>query len=220
MKYVILLSGGLDSTVLLWHLLDEGHQVSALSIDYGQRHRRELDAAAALAAERGVPYRVADLRVLGEFLAGSALTSDEIDVPHGHYNDESMKITVVPNRNMLMLSVAAAWAISSSADCIAYAAHSGDHVIYPDCRPEFVRALGQAIALADWRKVRLETPFLKLSKGDICKRGAALGAPLAKTWSCYGGGELHCGRCGTCVERIEAFQLAQVLDPTAYEALA
>ena len=217
MKYILLYSGGMDSTVLLWRLLEEGHKVSALSIHYGQRHYRELDTAAELCRDRSVEHRVADLSGIQQFLSGCALTSSEIDVPHGHYTDDSMKATVVPNRNMVMLSIAAAWAISSASDCIAYAAHTGDHVVYPDCRPEFVGAVAAAIALADWRKVRLEAPFLGFSKADICRLGGELGAPLSRTWSCYAGREQHCGRCGTCVERREAFELAGIPDETVYE---
>ncbi len=129
-----------------------------------------------------------------------------------------MKATVVPNRNMILLALAAGWAISQKADAIAYAAHGGDHAIYPDCRPEFAEAMRHAIGLADWHRVELLRPFVTLTKADIVRRGAELGAPLGSTWSCYRGGARHCGRCGTCVERREAFALAGVPDPTDYEA--
>ena len=146
MKTVLIYSGGLDSTVLLYELLAQGDDVAALSVDYGQRHRREIDAAQSIAASLGVEHRVADLSGIRGLLAGSSQTSDDVDVPEGHYAEESMKATVVPNRNMIMLSLAVGWAISRKADRVAYAAHGGDHAIYPDCRAEFVDALARAVA--------------------------------------------------------------------------
>ena len=216
MKSLVVHSGGMDSTVLLYQLLQAGDEVKALSINYGQRHSRELEAARALCAELGVEHRVADLSGLSDLLAGSALTSSDIEVPEGHYAEDNMKATVVPNRNMILLSVAAGWAISSKYDRIAYAAHSGDHAIYPDCRNEFAEALDGAIRLADWHEVSLYRPFVDMTKADIVSLGAKLGVPFEKTWSCYKGQDLHCGRCGTCVERREAFYLAGVEDPTTY----
>ncbi len=210
-------SGGLDSTVLLYHLRAAGHTVLALSVDYGQRHRVELDRARELAGRLGVEHRVADLTGITALLAGSSLTSGDVDVPLGHYTDESMKATVVPNRNMILLAVTAAWAISRKAEHVAYAAHGGDHAIYPDCRPEFADTMAQAIAMADWHRVTLLRPFVAMTKADIVRRGAELGVPLERTWSCYQGRERHCGACGTCVERREAFTLAGVPDPTEYE---
>ncbi len=216
MQVVLIHSGGLDSTVLLHHLVAQGRHVRTLSIDYGQRHAKELDCAAGLARRLGIEHRVADLRAITPLLAGSSLTSAEIAVPEGHYAEDSMKATVVPNRNMLLLALATAWAVSLKADAVAYAAHSGDHTIYPDCRPEFAEAMARAIGLADWHRVELIRPFVDWTKADIVRRGAALGVPFADTWSCYVGGELHCGRCGTCIERREAFHLAEVADPTRY----
>ena len=216
MKSLVVHSGGMDSTVLLYQLLQAGDEVKALSINYGQRHSRELEAASALCAELGVEHRAADLSGLSDLLAGSALTSSDIEVPEGHYAEDNMKATVVPNRNMILLSVAAGWAISSKYDRIAYAAHSGDHAIYPDCRNEFAEALDGAIRLADWHEVSLYRPFVDMTKADIVSLGAKLGVPFEKTWSCYKGQDLHCGRCGTCVERREAFYLAGVEDPTTY----
>lgn len=216
MKTVIVYSGGLDSTVLLYHLRDAGHELHALSIDYGQRHRCELARAASICAELNIPQPVADLSALQPLLAGSSLTSPEIEVAEGHYTEENMKSTVVPNRNMIFLSVATGHALSIKAGQIAYAAHSGDHAIYPDCRNEFADAMAAAIELADWEKVELIRPFVDWTKADIVRRGTNLGVPFAQTWSCYKGGELHCGRCGTCIERREAFDLAGVDDPTPY----
>lgn len=217
---VLIHSGGLDSTVLLYHLLDAGHTVAALTVDYGQRHRCEIESARSLVLELGLEHQIADLRSIQGLLAGSSLTSPDIPVPDGHYAEETMKATVVPNRNMLLLSLAAAWAISRKADHIAYAAHSGDHAIYPDCRSEFADAMRGAILLADWHKVDLLRPFVHFSKADIVTRGAELRVPFERTWSCYKGGDLHCGRCGTCIERREAFHLAGIQDPTRYAANA
>jgi 7-cyano-7-deazaguanine synthase len=218
MKSIVVHSGGMDSTVLLYQLVAQGDEVKALSIDYGQRHGKEIECARAIAEDLGVEHRVSDLRSLAELLGGSALTSSEIEVPEGHYEEDNMKATVVPNRNMILLAVSAGWAISSEYDRVAYAAHSGDHAIYPDCRNEFADALDVAIQLADWRKVSLYRPFVDLTKADLVKLGVELQVPFERTWSCYKGGELHCGRCGTCVERREAFHLAEVTDPTTYDA--
>lgn len=217
MKTVITYSGGLDSTVLLYHLLDAGHELAALSVNYGQRHACELKRAAEICAEAGVPHRVADLSAVRDLLAGSSLTSPEIDVAEGHYTEATMKSTVVPNRNMILLALTTGHALSVGARQVAYAAHSGDHAIYPDCRNEFADALAKAISLCDWSEIELTRPFVDWTKADIAKRGAELKIPFEKTWSCYKGGEKHCGRCGTCIERREAFDLAGVEDPTAYE---
>lgn len=218
MKTVAIFSGGLDSTVLLYDLLAAGDQVLALSIDYGQRHRKELDFATRIAAKLQLPHRIADLRGIASLLGGSSQTSADIAVPHGHYAEETMKLTVVPNRNMIMLAVAGGWAIAEKAERLAYGAHTGDHTIYPDCRPEFAAAVGHALALADWHKLELVTPFIGKTKAQIVARGAELGVDFAATWSCYEGGERHCGACGTCFERREAFRDAGVPDPTDYVA--
>lgn len=215
-EVVCLASGGMDSSVLLHWLKATGYGVHAISIDYGQRHARELESAKVISATLGIQHRIVDLRSLQPLFSGSALTNTNITVPHGHYAEESMKSTVVPNRNMIMLSVAAAWAMSIRAAHVAFAAHSGDHTIYPDCRPEFADALNTAIGLADWHTVTLLRPFIGMTKGEICAEGKRLGVNLADTWSCYEGGELHCGKCGTCVERKEAFAAAGGGDPTRY----
>ena len=216
MNTVLIYSGGMDSTVLLHHLLAAGQTVAALSVNYGQRHRREIDCAVEMCRQLGVEQRTADLRGLAPLLTGSSLTDSSVAVPHGHYEEDSMKATVVPNRNMLLLATAAAWAISRKAETVAYAAHSGDHAIYPDCREAFADAMDTAIRLADWHPVRLQRPFVGLSKAEIVRRGTELGVPFAQTWSCYEGGDWHCGRCGTCIERREAFYLAGIEDPTTY----
>ena len=216
-RTVLCFSGGMDSSTLLYSLLADGDEVVCLGVDYGQRHAKELQAAAAVAAAAGVRFEVADLRGVTRFMLGSSQTDASVAVPEGHYAAESMKQTVVPNRNMLMLSVAAAWAISLRFDRVAYAAHGGDHAIYPDCRQEFIDALGGAIALADWHGVTLHGPFAALSKSDVAALGLRLGVPFELTWSCYKGGEKACGKCGTCVERLEAFADSGAVDPIAYE---
>lgn len=215
MKTVLIYSGGLDSTVLLYHLRSQGADVHALSVDYGQRHRKELVFASALCQELGVEHQVANLQGITHLIGNSSQTGD-IEVPEGHYAEESMKLTVVPNRNMIMLSVAAGWAINLKADSVVYGAHNGDHAIYPDCRAEFADAIAGCIKLADWHPVGLLRPFIEMSKAQVVALGAELGVPFEKTWSCYKGGAKHCGKCGTCVERVEAFQLAGVPDPTEY----
>lgn len=217
MKTIVICSGGLDS-VSLAHMVAEEHELTRLvSFDYGQRHVKELDFAAACAKRLGVPHDVIDMRGIGASLTGSALT-DEIDVPDGHYAEETMKVTVVPNRNAIMLSIAFGIAAAQQADAVATAVHGGDHFIYPDCRPGFTEAFEtmQRHALEGYADVRLYTPFVHRSKADIVTEGARHGTPFAETWSCYKGGDRHCGRCGTCVERREAFHLAGVEDPTDY----
>ncbi|MDG1325324.1 MAG: 7-cyano-7-deazaguanine synthase QueC [Opitutales bacterium] len=216
MKAVVLFSGGLDSTVLTYHLLRENAELKLLSIDYGQRHQRELSASTQIALSLGLPHTILKLPMLAELLGGSALTDPSISLPEGHYAEESMKATVVPNRNMILLSLAAGHAISLQFNTVAYAAHAGDHTIYPDCRPEFADALDRTLKLADWSEITLHRPFVKWSKEDLVRRGRELAVPFEKTWSCYAGGELHCGKCGTCVERKEAFELVGLLDPTEY----
>ncbi len=216
MKTVITYSGGLDSTVLLYHLLDLGHEVAALSVNYGQRHSCELGRADQICRTLSVAHQTADLSSVQYLLAGSSLTSMAIDVAEGHYTEENMKTTVVPNRNMILLALTTGYAISIGATQVAYAAHSGDHAIYPDCRNEFADAMAAAMRLCDWSEIALLRPFVDWSKADIVRRGSELSVPFEQTWSCYKGGEHHCGRCGTCIERREAFDLAGVDDPTEY----
>jgi 7-cyano-7-deazaguanine synthase len=218
---VVTVSGGLDSVTLAHGLHAEGHELVCLSFDYGQRHSKEIDFARACAARLGAEHELVDLRSVGALLTGSALTDDAVDVPEGHYTDRSMAATVVPNRNAIMLSVAVGVAVARRAVAVATAVHAGDHPIYPDCRPAFVEAverearIGNEGFAVDGFQVR--APFMRLTKDEIVRRGAAVGVPFAETWSCYVGGERHCGRCGTCVERREAFELAGVADPTVYE---
>ncbi|MER5356209.1 7-cyano-7-deazaguanine synthase QueC [Kitasatospora sp. NPDC002551] len=217
---VLIASGGMDSAVTAYELRARGSEVFLLAFDYGQRHRVELEHLAKVAERLEAPYETVDLSGLGRLLSGSALTDTSVDVPDGHYSDQSMRSTVVPNRNMIMLSIAAGVAVSRGADILAFGAHAGDHPIYPDCRPAFFEQLGKAIQAGNEGHLapgfRLEAPFLHLTKADIARRGHELGVPFELTWSCYKGGTAQCGTCGTCVERKEAFALAGVADPTRY----
>ena len=217
MKTLVICSGGLDS-VSLAHMVAAEQDLSGLvSFDYGQRHRKELAYAQACADRLGVEFTLIDMRMIGAQLSGSALT-DDLEVPDGHYAEETMKITVVPNRNAIMLTIAFGIAAARKLDAVATAVHGGDHFIYPDCRPGFTQAFEamQRQALDGYADVRLYTPFVHEPKSAIVAAGARHGTPFAETWSCYKGAEQHCGRCGTCVERREAFALAGIEDPTAY----
>ncbi len=221
-RAVVVVSGGLNSTTMAYSLRAQGYELVAISFDYGQRHRKELAFAEEMAADLHASWTLIDLNAAGVtgFLTGSALTDASVPVPDGHYADESMKITVVPNRNAIMLSIACALAVTRDAGAVAFGAHTGDHFIYPDCRPEFVRAYETMVNLAveGFASIEILTPFLSMTKAGIVRLGAELHVPFERTWSCYKGGALHCGTCGTCHERREAFALAKVIDPTVYES--
>lgn len=218
---VAIVSGGMDSVTLAYLLDSQGYRLIMLSFDYGQRHKKELEYAGKAAQALRADHRIIDLSALTPHLKGSALT-DDIEVPEGHYAAPNMKLTVVPNRNAMMLAIAYAVAVAEGADVVATGVHAGDHPIYPDCRDEFIRSFDamQRIAVDGYGKntLRLYAPFVNIGKHDIAEWGASLGVPYELTWSCYKGGELHCGKCGTCVERKEAFDLAGVPDRTIYEA--
>jgi len=213
MKTVLILSGGMDSATLLYDLLSQGDEVDAIGINYKQRHGKELDCAAELCRKNGVQWDVLDLSSLSGFLTGSSQSDPSVPVPFGKYDEPTMKLTVVPNRNMFMLAAAGAVAIARKADRLAYGAHSGDHTIYPDCRPEFVAAMSQAFGLCDWHQLSLFAPYLDMTKGEVCRRGVELAVPFETTWTCYVGGKTPCGKCGSCTERQEAFEFAGVVDP-------
>ncbi|MBX5455958.1 MAG: 7-cyano-7-deazaguanine synthase QueC [Thermogemmatispora sp.] len=219
-KAIAVVSGGLDSVTLAHLLHAQGYQLHLLSFDYGQRHRKELFFAERCAQRLEATFSLLDLRQLGQHFKGSALTDESVAVPDGHYAAANMAITVVPNRNAIMLSIAYGIAVAEEAEVVAFAAHAGDHFIYPDCRPAFIEAFGAMERLAveghGHPRLHLEAPFAHLKKEQIVSLGAALGVPFVETWSCYKGGEKHCGTCGTCNERKEAFQLAGIPDPTDY----
>lgn len=214
-RAVVIMSGGLDSTVLLYYVKRD-YDPWVLSFDYGQRHVKELGYAAATCAKLEVEHEIVDLTTLQGLLRSSLTFSSE--VPQGHYAQDNMKQTIVPNRNAIMLSIAYGYALSIDAAALYIGAHAGDHAIYPDCRDEFFNALSSAFRIgSSWSApIAIERPFQFLSKMQIVELGSAFHVPFAETWSCYEGGDLHCGKCGTCVERAEAFALAGVPDPTKY----
>jgi 7-cyano-7-deazaguanine synthase len=236
---VVVLSGGLDSTVALWSTLfhtslhNSAERVIAVTVDYGQRHLREIGAAQAIVdwyrlhtpkwvksneqPKSPLEHVIIAAPSLGQALPGSALTDRRTAVPHGHYAAPSMVSTVVPNRNMIIASMAAGVAVAHDADRLVLGVHAGDHPIYPDCRPEFVEALQTCIRVGTGTDLYVIAPFIDMPKQKIVEIGTTLGAPMELTWSCYQGGNKHCGKCGTCVERREAFNLAGVTDPTEYE---
>lgn len=213
-KALIILSGGLDSTVLAHEVVAGADcQLAALSFDYGQKHTRELACAAAQAKQLGIKHTVVALPFINELFNSALLSNSAEEIPHGHYEDESMKQTVVPNRNMIMLSIAAGVALSQNRTELYYGAHSGDHAIYPDCRADFVAAMQQALGLCDWQQIDLQVPFLDIDKPEIVRRGALLGVDFGQTWTCYTGGDIPCGKCGSCFERSEAFAANKLQDP-------
>ena len=215
-KAVVILSGGMDSTTLLYDVINQGYDVSVISFDYGQKHVKELDVARQTTQKLNLEHNVLNLDVLNK-VAPSALTRDDWEIPEGHYADENMKQTVVANRNMVMLSIAGAYAMGVGAKKLFYGAHAGDHDIYPDCRKEFVDSMRESLKLADWSEVELEAPYLDIDKGDIAIKGKELGVDYSLTWTCYKGEELACGACGSCTERLEAFEKAGVEDPVEYK---
>jgi 7-cyano-7-deazaguanine synthase len=216
MKVVVLLSGGMDSVTALHDAAADHEVAAALSFDYGAKHNaRELPFAKWHADRLDVPHLVIPLSFIGAHFASDLLASGGA-IPKGHYEEETMKKTVVPFRNGIMLSVAAGFAESRGARGLVIAAHSGDHAIYPDCREEFMRSMADAIRLGTYAEIEVLRPFIATDKAGIARRGSELGVDFSRTWSCYEGGEIHCGECGTCVERREAFLLAGIPDPTSY----
>lgn len=183
-------------------------------VDYGQRHARELAQAILLCRKAKVDFQICDLSALKPLLSGSSQTDDSVAVPYGHYTADTMKLTIVPNRNAIMLSFAIGWAVSTGAKEVYYACHAGDHVVYPDCRPEFVEAMDKTAQVGSG--VRVLAPFVHMSKTQILAQGLRQGVPYELTHSCYEGGAIACGRCGTCVERLEAFALNGATDPIPY----
>lgn len=221
-KAVAIVSGGMDSVVLAHMYADAGWDLHTISFNYGQRHAKELQYARSAARRLGATHHEVDLTNITNLLQGSSLTTPDIAVPDGHYAAETMRITVVPNRNAMMLNIAAAYATSIDAALLGTAVHGGDHYIYPDCRPEFIKAVDTSITLGTLGhgnpRFRIDAPFVYKTKGDIVRMGHSLGVDFRLTWSCYKGGDEHCGSCGTCFERREAFAEADVYDPTIYLA--
>ncbi|MBQ7272041.1 MAG: 7-cyano-7-deazaguanine synthase QueC [Bacteroidales bacterium] len=212
MRAVLVYSGGLDSTTLLYEYKDS--IALAVSFDYGSKHnRRELEFAALNCKRLGIKHLVIPLEFMGRYFKSDLLIGGG-DIPEGSYADENMKSTVVPFRNGIMLSIAAGLAESYELDAIMLANHSGDHAIYPDCRPEFIEGMAAAVEAGTYNGVKVVSPYCNMTKRDIALRGRELGVDYSLTYSCYKGGEKHCGKCGTCVERKEALE---GFDPTEYE---
>ena len=216
-KVVIIYSGGMDSYTVLHKAIKDGYEVHAVSFNYGQRHNKELEFAKLVAQKYKVPHKVVDVSSINQLIGGSSLT-DDIDVPEGHYEEASMKQTVVPNRNMILLSLAVGYAVSIKAEAVYFGAHSGDHAIYPDCRTEFLMAMNEVCKIANYESVEVRAPFINASKIEILSQGIEMGLDYAETWTCYNGREKACGQCGACQERLEAFALNHTTDPIEYES--
>jgi 7-cyano-7-deazaguanine synthase len=210
----------MDSVTALYEAHSRHRVVGTLTFDYGSKHNyKEIPFAIWHCERLGLPRQIVRLDIINDLFRSDLLKSGGA-IPEGHYEEATMKQTVVPFRNGIMLAIAAGYAESLGARGLVIGAHAGDHAIYPDCREEFMRAMGDAIGTGTYTGVELLRPFIQLTKAQIAARAQALGVDLARTWSCYKGDDLHCGRCGTCVERREAFVLARLADPTVYSDLS
>ncbi len=206
---VIVLSGGMDSTTLLHERKDQ--IALAVTFDYGSKHNaREIECARKNCEMLGIEHIVIPLEFMGKYFKSSLLIGGE-EIPEGHYADENMKSTVVPFRNGIMLSIAAGLAESRGLKKVMLANHGGDHAIYPDCRPGFVEAMSEAIKQGTYDGITIDAPYTNITKSDIARIGKKIGVDYNLTYSCYKGGEKHCGKCGTCVERMEALRDAGIL---------
>lgn len=213
---IIIVSGGMDSITLLYDFKDR--IALGISFDYGSNHNAKEIPFAKMHCERlGIPHLVIPLNFIHEYFKSSLLEGADA-IPEGNYADENMKSTVVPFRNGIMLAIAAGIAESNNLTNVLIANHGGDHAIYPDCRPEFISAMAQATSAGSYNNVTVLAPYTNITKADIARKGKSLGIDYAETWSCYKGGEKHCGKCGTCVERKEALALAGITDNTEYES--
>ena len=213
-KAVVVVSWWLDSTVLLYKIINEGYEPYVLTFNYGQKHSKEVEFAKKTCEKLWVNHKIIDISFMKNLLESSLLNDDE-EVPEGDYREENMKSTVVPSRNLIFFSIAIGYGQSIWAKIVALWVHWGDHTIYPDCRKEFVDKLNEVAKISDWNKIELYCPFTEINKTDIVKIWTDLGVDFSLTWSCYKGGEKPCGKCGTCTERLEAFHdnwLEDVLD--------
>lgn len=215
-KVVVIYSGGMDSFTVLHKAIEEGKEVYPLTFNYGQRHSKEIVYAANVCKTLNVGHKIVDISAINQLMAGNSLT-DDIDIPEGHYEEDSMKSTMVPNRNMVLLSMAIAYAVSLDAKAVYYGAHSGDHAIYPDCRPEFVEKMNDVSQIANYDPVDIVSPYIKVDKIGILTDGLRMGLDYGQTWTCYNGREHACAQCGSCQERLEAFEKNGVKDPLTYE---
>lgn len=212
---ILVLSGGMDSSTLLYQ--EQARISLAVTFDYGSNHNaREIACARRLCEMLGIEHLVIPLEFMGRYFSSSLLSGADA-IPEGHYADENMKSTVVPFRNGIMLAVACGLAESRGLRHVMLANHGGDHAIYPDCREGFVNAMSLAMKEGTYEHIDIIAPYTNITKSDIARIGKELGIDYSLTYSCYKGGEKHCGRCGTCVERREAMADAGIDDPTEYE---
>lgn len=214
-KALIILSGGMDSVTLLYEYKE--NIAMAVTFDYGSNHNQREIPLAKLHCERlGIKHIVIPLDFMHQYFKSSLLQGADA-IPEGHYADENMKSTVVPFRNGIMLAIACGIAESNGLTEVMIANHAGDHAIYPDCRATFIESMSEAMAYGTYEHIKVVAPYTGITKGQIAEHGKELGLNYAETWSCYKGGEKHCGKCGTCVERKEALEYAGIEDPTEYE---
>jgi 7-cyano-7-deazaguanine synthase len=220
-KAVSIVSGGIDSSTLIYDLAHKHVELYALTFAYGQKHSKEIEAAKDVSAKLGIRHKIVDITSIREILDSSALINSTVpipDVPETAEHYDTLKATIVPNRNSIFLSLAVAYALKMGADSVSYGAHFSDRGVYPDCRREFVDAFMHAERMAtDNFELTVEAPFINMNKSDIVRLGIALDVPYHLTWSCYRGGSTHCGTCSSCRERKRAFLEARVKDPTEYE---
>lgn len=220
-KAVVILSGGLDSSTLAYYLANQGYDLICVSFNYGQKHIKELESAKYIANSLNASHHIIDLSFMRQFLQQSSLVNQDLNNPKEEYARENMLVTVVPNRNTMMLSLAWTIACDNGASLLAFGPHKGDNYVYADCRDDYLNAMNLALRLGtiDSRNedLKLTAPFIDFTKIDIVKTGHNLNVPFEKTWSCYDGLEVHCGVCGTCRQRKEAFITACVNDPTTYK---
>ena len=218
MKVIVLLSGGTDSVCALYSSVEKYNVISAISVNYGAKHNhRELPYAAYHCEKLNIPHTVIKIDFIDKHFDSSLLKSGK-NIPKGHFNEKDMQKIAVPFRNGIMLSMAAGFAESKGAKGIVIAAHSGNYSIYPDCRETFLKAMSDAICAGTYKGVKIIRPFVFMTKDQILRRGRELGVDFSKTWSCYEGTDIHCGECGTCLERREAFSSAGLADPTDYSS--
>ncbi len=216
MKVCVLLSGGMDSVVAFYEALQAHEVIACVSFDYGSKHNAcEIPFAQLHAQGNGIAHHTIPLDFVDQLFKSDLLKSGGA-IPDGHYAELTMKQTVVPFRNGIMLAIATGFAESIGAEALIIAAHAGDHAIYPDCRESFMQAIAAAMGEGTYEKIQLLRPFIGIDKSEIVRRGSKLGIDFSETWSCYKGGAVHCGVCGTCVERREAFIVAALSDPTHY----
>ena len=213
---VVIYSGGMDSYTLLNQLVNKKIKVFALSFNYGQRHLKELEFAKKVCKSLKISHEIADISNLPSLFAGSSLTSD-LEVKTGSYETDNMKNTFVPNRNMTLLSLAISYAVSLKVNDVYYGAHAGDHAIYPDCRTQFVEKMQAVALIANYEKINIKAPFLHMEKREILKIGLDLGLDYKNSWTCYLGKKLACGKCASCIERLDAFLQLNKKDPLIYQ---